>query len=167
MISSGHCLWHHGYMTQDIEPDFDFSPYAIPWIKQKLEEGEEVDALELAKALRECGDNPRGFNITVREHIALHLEGKIRKRRGRKKVPEVEYKKIAGIFGHFYRRYYQHIRARGLREPTLRQHVRPKNQEVWQGPPHEIAYRLTARHCGLDPDGWEYIRTLSVSKLVI
>ncbi len=158
LISSGHGLWHHGCMTQDTSKTFKVTYHPFVGMGERLRNGEEIDVATLAQALRACGGtNLRGFDDTVCEHIALHLEGKIQKRRGPKKLPDIERRYLDTIYRGLYRKYLHRIQACGLREPTFRQHVRPQNQKVWQGPPHEIACRLTARRCGLHPDGWKRI----------
>jgi hypothetical protein len=126
---------------------------------RKIGRGEHVSSDELALALR-CNPDV-AVPPVVHDHLCQHLEGKVRKPRGRTPGGAVQLVRDATAAA-LYERYLVWLKRR-KRRLGLKGWPALQGADWWQGPPHERAARMVARRL-FQGHTWEHVRNVVSSR---
>ena len=142
---------------QDVYAEFRAGTFES--LARKLGRGEHVSGDELALALRSNPDVP--VPSDVHDYLCQHLEGTVRKPRGRKPGGALQLIRDAYAAA-LYERYLAWLKRR-KRRLGLKGWSALQGADWWQGPPHEraapmVAKRLFQRHT------WEHVRNIVSSR---
>ena len=137
-------------------PKFKIRVLHMDRVHLMLERGEYVDGELLAEALRDHGDQP--VPPDVLNYLCRFLEGKAKKPRGRKPIPEFHVRWKQMKMKAHYERYLEWLQARKKRLGHLNGWPRIREADFWQGPPNEIAARMVARRYLDGTESWRDVQ---------
>ena len=137
-------------------PKFNIRVLHMDRVQLMLERGEYVDGKLLAEGLRDHGNQP--IPPDVLKYLCRFLEGKEKKRRGRKPTPEAFDRQMQMIMQWFYTRNLKWLLARKKHFGHLNGWPSIREADFWQGPPNEIAARMVARRFSYGAESWRGVQ---------
>ena len=131
-------------------------------VERRITAGEYVDGRELGDALRKLGSRP--IPAPVLDYLCCTLDGEVSKPSRRKGRPPSANFPLNVLRRGIYRRNLAWLTARKARYGHLKGWSYLHDADFWQGPPHEIAARMTARRLSYGARSWRRISNIASSR---
>ncbi len=131
-------------------------------IELELEAGEFVAGDDLALALR--GHGLRPLSEPVLDYLCRYLNGEIKPPKGRRPDPPSLKQRQFMIVTGLYHRNLTWLQKRKKRHGHLNGWSAIRKADFWQGPPSEIAARMTARRWWYNTESWRTVVNIASSQ---
>jgi len=125
-------------------------------LAERIAAGEYIEGPELAEKLRGHGSRPIPEPILA--HICRHLDGTVKKPKGRKPWSALDRSRHDMIIGGLYRRYLTYLKGRE------RRYGHHAGWTVGDYSPGETAARLVARHFYYGEESWRSVQNIASRK---